>query len=393
MGYPTPQHLLNTSWTVHRLSPLHHGKEYHDTILGNADALKTYAKRLQDLLTGDVLRGVQVGLSASSTPSDDALVKAGALTDCRWEAIPTWSHWNEERERGHFYSDDDDTTEQRQQPIALKDTLGILVTLEYENATYKAALLAGPDGYSDDRDDDDRKDSTYLPLLLTRLPNPLRQTFVSFLSVTFDTYCSILRLPSSFLCATLDSYIASLTAAGEDNQQSSGTSRLLLESVMKETQLTLAFAPSVAPALRTLDVHLPRETLATFAIDGSKITSSGTTMDEVSSPFLTSLSHYFNKHLAMKIDLTQSWGRRKNPANEHIWLSKIASGAFVLGAEGRVKLVADPERTGGSTGEDAINDHEDEARTNRLILRANENILRALVRRAVGEDLQVAHKT
>ncbi|KKA24336.1 hypothetical protein T310_1621 [Rasamsonia emersonii CBS 393.64] len=387
--HQTPQHLLSTSWTVHRLSPLHHRKEYH-SILGNEDALKTYAKRLQDLLTGDVLRGVQVGLSGTTTLSDDALVKAGALTDCRWETIPTWSYWDEER----LHSDD--PSEQRK-PIPLKETMGILVTLEYENVTYKAALLAGPDGYSaKNHGDDDRKDSTYLPLLLTRLPNPLRQTFVSFLSVTFDSYCSVLRLPSSFLCATLESYIASLAAADEDSQRSGTTSRVILEAVMKETQLTLAFAPSISPALKTLDVHLPRQTLATFAIDGSKITSSGTTVDDkVSAPFLTSLSHYFNKHLAMRLDLNQLWGQHKTkPADEHIYLSKIACGAFVLGAEGRVKFVANPEHVASmdsSAGEDGANDHEE--RTSRLILRANENILRALVRRAVGEDLQVLHQT
>lgn len=387
MVHPTPQHLLNTSWTVHRLSPLHHGKEYR-AILGNEDALKTYAKRLQDLLTGDVLRGgVQVGVSGTTTTlSDDALVKAGALTDCRWESIPTWSYWNEE---DRVQSDDDSAEEHQRRPIPLKDTMGILITLEYENVTYKAALLAGPDGYSgsrddDDDDDDDRKGSTYLPLLLTRMANPLRQTFVSFLSVTFDTYCSVLRLPSSFLCAALESYIASLVAADdEDSQRSGTTSRDILESVMKETQLTLAFAPSISPALKTLDIHLPRQTLATFAIDGSKITSSGTTVDDkVSAPFLTSLSHYFNKHLAMKLDLNQSWGSHEKPADEHIYLSKIACGAFVLGAEGRVKLVANPEHAASAGGED-------EERTTRLILQANENILRALVRRAVGEDLHV----
>jgi hypothetical protein len=387
MGYPTPRDLLNTLWAAHRLSPLHHGKESHRCILGNADALKTYATRLQDLLTGDVLRGVQVGLSASITPGDDALAKAGALMGCQWRTIPTWSYWNEKERVRLDDGDIDDAAEQQRRPIPLKDIMGILITLEYEYITYKAALLVGPDGYSDDGD---RKDSTYLPLLLTRMPNPLKQTFISFLSVTFDTYCSALRLPSSFLCDSLESYMASLAAPKNKDTQSSGSSRVILETVMKETQLTLSFGPSISPSLRTLDVLIRRETLATFIIDGSRVTSNQRMEDKVSSPFLTSLSHYFDKHLAMKIDLNQAWSRQK-PENEHLWLSKIACGAFVLGMEGRVKLIASPERK--ASGDGSTVDNDEESRMSRLILRANENILRSLVRRAVGEDLQVPKQT
>ncbi|KAL2003836.1 hypothetical protein VTN02DRAFT_2053 [Thermoascus thermophilus] len=411
---PSPNHLLNTSWTLHRLSPLHHGKEFQ-TLLDNPAALKTYSERLRDLLAGDVLRGVQIGQNIA--PSDDALAKAGALRACRWLTIPTWSYWNgsgsasaeQEDSSLQELEDPDQLFQQQQQeePIAAENALGILVILDYENVTYKAALLAGSDAYSEHDEDVGRKakgkgkgkrggQSTHLPLLMTRLPNSLRQTFISFLSTNFDTYCSLLRLPSSFLCATLEAYIAELISLGDDLPSSSTTtSRTTLQDVMKEMQLTLSFSPSISPALRSMDVNLPRESLASFVVDASRSRSNSTTkklvqdqdqdQDQPSTPFLASLSSYLDKHLAMKLDL-QDLARHGSQAhaNEHVRLTKIACGAFVLGGEGRAKLIASPGRRGTASAGDSILEEDPERRRYRLVLRANESLLRTFVRRAVG---------
>ncbi|KAL2008223.1 hypothetical protein VTN00DRAFT_8205 [Thermoascus crustaceus] len=405
MALPNPKHLLNTSWTLHRLSPLHHGKEFQ-TLLDPV-ALKAYSERLRDLLAGDVLRGVQIGQNIA--PSDDALAKAGALRACRWLTIPTWSYWNESESASAEQEDslleeleDPDRLFQQQQqdPIAAENALGILVVLDYENVTYKAALLAGPDGYSYHDEDVGRKEkgkkgkrgeSTYLPLLMTRLPNSLRQTFISFLSTNFDTYCSLLRLPSNFLCATLEAYIAELISLGDDLQSSTTTSRTILQDVMKEMQLTLSFSPSIAPALRSMDVNLPRESLASFVIDVSKSKSSRTKKlvqdeDQPSTPFLVSLSSYLDKHLAMKLNL-QDLAHRESQANanEHVRLTKVACGAFVLGGEGRAKLIANPGRRGAASADDSVFDDDPDRRRDRLVLRASESLLRTLIRRAVGQ--------
>ncbi|KAL2222657.1 kinetochore complex Sim4 subunit Fta1-domain-containing protein [Thermoascus aurantiacus ATCC 26904] len=404
MALSTPKHLLNTSWTLHRLSPLHHGKEF-PTLLGDPTALRTYAERLRDLLAGDVLRGVQIG--ANTAPSDDALAKAGALRACRWETIPTWSwlYWRWRNgtgsgggEQSSLLDVEDEELEdpdrlfhqQQQESIAAENAMGILVLLEYENVTYKAALLAGPDGYRD------RGESTYLPLLMTRLPNSLRQTFISFLSTNFDTYCSQLRLPSTFLCAALEAYIAELISLPEGQSSlNNSTSRTILQDVMKEMQLTLSFSPSIAPALRSMDVNLPRESLASFVVDVSRPKTDlyGAEVqdrDQPSTPFLTSLCDYLDRHLAMKLDLNSFARRDGGPAhaaaNEHVRVTKVACGAFVLGGEGRAKLVAGPATT--APGDDSLDldslDEDPESRRDRLVLRANESLLRALVRRAVG---------
>lgn len=368
MALFSPKQLLNTSWTVHRVSPLHHAKEF-PTLLDNATALKTYADRLKEVLTGDVLRGVQVGISAAAAAYDDALLKAGPLQQCAWRVIPTWSHFREEDESLL------DDPENIQPPVPPENALGILMILEYENIIYKAALLAGPDGYHDNREG-----STYLPVLLTRLPNSLRQTLISFLATNFDTYCTVLRLPSGFLCTALETYIAGLSPTGSR----SSSLENILEEVMKETQLTLSFSSHVAPNLRTLDLNLPRATVSTFVADGRKNRGTRTSSAQQVRPFLSSLCAYIDKHLAMKLSLDDQPGN-KGPS-DYVKLTKVACGAFVLGGEGRMKLVADHGYPTPSDDSRMGDDDDLEERKNRLLLQANEEILRALVRRAVPEN-------
>lgn len=351
MVIATPSQLFNTSWTAHRLSPLHHSKD-HRVLIGNQDALKTYSQRLRDLLTGDFLRSMQVTLT--NTVADDALNKAGALVDCRWEFISTNDYLD------HNEEDDED---ENQSQIEMGSCMGIFVTLEYEHIAYRAALLTTPDGYSPESKDKRRKQSTHLPLLLTRMPTALRNTFIDFLTSSFDAYCSTLQLPPRFLCMILEATITYL-ARSEDSRQASS---VILEQVLKETQLTLSFGREIAPALKTLDVNLPRETLSTFA-RGAR--------DKTTSHFSTSLAQYMDQHLAMRVDLENS----KNGIDDvqYVWLSKVATGTFVLSTEGRFKLIdtSNPQ-----------NQEEGQTNVQRLTRSANEQILSSLVRRAIGDDM------
>ncbi|PGH23094.1 hypothetical protein AJ80_02868 [Polytolypa hystricis UAMH7299] len=377
MAQSTGEELFTTSWTLHRLSPLYHGKECQ-TLLDNPRALALYADRLRDLLRGDTLRGVQVGLD-NTLALDDAIAKAGALNACKWEALPTWSHWNEEQSL--LEDPDNDTL-----VIAPEESAGILVTLSYENATYKAALLAGPDGYHDSR-----KENTYFPLLVTRLPNPLRQTFISFLATNFDTHCSILRLPSSFLCAALENYLATLNNA-LTRRNSSVSARQVIERVVKDTQLTLTFPAPIAPALKSLDVHIRRESLTAFFTHGSTTAAIDNAENNKgpSTPFLAALSTYFDTHLAMKLNIDHFRDATTSPIGEkeYMRLTKVSCGAFVLGSEGRVKLLANPGRVMPFADSDAENEDDDnddadsDSREIRAVWRANEGLLRALVERA-----------
>ncbi|KAE8356556.1 kinetochore complex Sim4 subunit Fta1-domain-containing protein [Aspergillus coremiiformis] len=335
----TSEQMLNTSWTLHRLSPLHHEKEFH-TLLNNPDALKTYANRLRDQLTGNALASFQVSTSAST--EEDTLSRTGALKDCTWETISSLSL--QEPDTPHP-----------------ENPHGILVVLAYENITYKAALLAPSQSTAD------QKSSTYLPLLLTRFPAPLRQTFISFLSENFDTYCSALRLSSQFLCTGLASYVDALTLARDPD---SAAARTLLDDVVKEIQITVAFSAAVAPDLRSLNISIPRGSIASFLSAGGGSHQSGGSV-------LSGLFSYIQKHLAMDLDLAGS----DSPARKHVRISKVACGGFVLGAEGKIKLVAQPRRTGSADDDSAENEKR------RPVLRASEVLLHSVIRRCLfGEN-------
>ncbi|KAJ5950223.1 uncharacterized protein N7479_008636 [Penicillium vulpinum] len=344
MEHADSRQLFNTSWTIHRLSPLHHGKDC-ETLLDNQVALKTYATRLRDHLTGDIIAGTHTSISAAD---DDALSKTGALKDCLWRSISPQSLRDEA-------------------PSSSQNTKfpGILVTLEYENIVYKAALLADTESSPNQR-----TGSTSLPLLLTRFPTALRQTFLTFLSTNFDTYCSPLRLPSSFLCAGLETYVDTLRT------QQPGTSDTV-ENVIKELQLTLSFSPSIAPALRSLNVSVTRASLTDFLRDHPRQSGpkSRSLQHKLRSPFIANLTSYLETHLAMKLDLDGS--SSNEPARQHVRLSKIACAAFVLGSEGRVKLVVADD---GDEGSRVRGDQ------NELALEAGESLLRSVIRKAIIGD-------
>ncbi|KAF3491027.1 uncharacterized protein GIQ15_00544 [Arthroderma uncinatum] len=394
--------LFATSWTLHRLSPLYHGQDSAKPLLDAPECIRQYADRLRDTLTGNVLGGIVQSAvpSTSATALDDVLSKAGALQECKWTNIPTWSYWNEE----HSILEDPD----QESPLVLTSdqSAGILITLQYENTNYKAVLLAGPDGY---RHEDVRgaEGTTFLPLLVTRMPNALRQALISFLSETFDTRVSLLRLPSSFLCSALEKYLATLNrgsirANRRAGQTSTSTveSRAFIESVVKEVQLTLSFPPPVSTDLKLLDVHLPRESLSAFYAHGLGALETDNDNNNDSgeigvptAPFLTAFSKYFDHNLAMKLDMTDFAGKSTTSTGSStkgklIRLTKVSCGAFVLGSEGRIKLLANPGRAillddsdieGEGDGIDIDERHKG------LVWRANEDLLRALIARAVGE--------
>jgi hypothetical protein len=334
--------LFNTSWTLHRLSPLHHGKDF-ETLRDNPAALKAYATRLRDNLTGDVLAGLH---ASATTAEDDALSKTGSLKQCLWQSISG------------------DAQGGRSSP----SFPGILVTLDYENITYKAALLA------DTESESQREGSTFLPLLLTKFPNALRQTFISFLSANFDTYCSNLRLPPTFLCKGLETFVDELRNGRGPSGRS--VANETIEEVIKEMQVTLAFSPSIAPALRTLNVTIARSSMIDFLRDEAP-KSKRTLNQKLRSPLVKNLTAYLETHLAMQLDLDGS--SQNQVSRKHVRLSKIACAAFVLGGEGRMKLVVGAEP--------AADDESDNAQEQSSpAVHASELLLQMVVRRAIIGD-------
>lgn len=115
--------LYNTTYTLHRISPLHAFPPL------TQDALKPHAKHLTSILRGDVLRGVRV--AAADTDDAAALTRAGKLRSITFIPLTKWTHHNAE-------DDDEDTEEEEEEE---KDSKGAVISIIYENTTYTAIFL------------------------------------------------------------------------------------------------------------------------------------------------------------------------------------------------------------------------------------------------------------
>ncbi|KAI9369720.1 kinetochore complex Sim4 subunit Fta1-domain-containing protein [Aspergillus egyptiacus] len=383
-----PHHLLNTSWTSYRLSPLHHTD--HESLLTNPAALETYAARLQDHLTNSLA-------DTQWRDQDSTLSAMGPLKSCTWETITTLSFLRPQQEQ-------EDETQTR-------NPSGIMVALSYETTTYKAALLAGNTQTQTQKQKqtgtlqrrrgrsnaNSNSNSTYLPLLLTRLPKVLRESFTSFLSSTFDTYVSPLRLPSSFLCEALETYVRGLVpepGSGSSGAATAANRTGLIEDVVREMHLTLSFSEPVAPLLKALNLSIPRETFKSFlsgASSSSALPGERKKEEEeeagIGDSVLSGLEGYLRRHLALELGLDilplaseQGSGSRLSSAlaGGYVRLTRVACAGFVVTGEGRIKVVAS---TSGVDDESDNPEKEDER--NRGALRGGEALVRAVLERAV----------
>jgi hypothetical protein len=299
--------LYNTTFSLYRISPLYTGSGLP---LNNA-TLYQYGRRLRDILAGEVLRGVRVGLG----PEDNVLARAGALQAVTWKLLPEEEAWvaEDETELGN-----DDTT------ISLAVNRGMLITVTYEKMAYRAILLrARQEGKYDETMDSTREGGDgfqHFPLLLSKMPGPLRETFADYLSTTFDARVSALRLSSIYLTDRFEKYLADISI-GEDGEVLDVAERSRsLRNIIKETAVYLGFDLPDA-SLKAIDIQIAREDLPRIITKGKQIGRTGG-----DNPFLGALTTYIKAHLAL------------NMADERVRIVRIACGAFVLGGEGRVKI-------------------------------------------------------
>ncbi|KFY34137.1 hypothetical protein V494_07024, partial [Pseudogymnoascus sp. VKM F-4513 (FW-928)] len=296
MAHPAPAEqpiypLYNTTYTLHRLSPLSSLPP---------SSLPAHARALQDILTGSSLRGVRIGLDASDT----ALSRAGALKSVSMRPLRSPEGW------AAIHTTDettlpDDTDED--------GSWGVIIEIVYEKAGYTAILLRDithppPSSAADGA-------PTHLPLLLTRLPPPLRTTLLEFLTTRFDAHASPLHLSSSFLKKALGGYIDALSASGGD-----------VKNTLRDIVISLAFPPD--PNIETddggrgdlkgIDVTISRDDVSEFLEHGN--TAAGEAPEHA---FWAALGKYTSHHLALDMS---------HPATEVV---KIACGAFVVAKEGR----------------------------------------------------------
>ncbi|KAF1838962.1 hypothetical protein BDW02DRAFT_564564 [Decorospora gaudefroyi] len=287
-----PYPLYNTTYTLYRLSPLHHGEM---PLLADASrsSLGTHALRLKEQLKGDSVRGVQVDFAAAQDTA-----RLGPLDECRWKLLGDEDAWID----GHL-------TQSPRLPVSppspLSSIRGLHITLAYERQAYSALLLrdpavtAPPHGF------------TSLPLLLVKMPGPIREVFLNYLRTAFDAHVGPLRLPSSFIASGLETYLDHLATR---------TSTHSIQDVIRQLHIQLAFPPTTS-LLKHLDVTIAAADVAGFVDRGRLMQNTH------SKPFTAALSAYLAHHLALDL------------SHPKVVISRVSCNSFNLGTD-RLKLVA-----------------------------------------------------
>jgi hypothetical protein len=308
-----PYPLYNTTFTLHRLSPLYVG---HDVSLNNT-ALLPYAMGFRDIIVGEVLRGVRVGLGSD----EDVLARVGALQTVAWKVLVDDDSWD--------YAAGLDES-QIDEAMELGPARGIYITVAYERATYVAILLRSKDTPRGG----EQAGFQRFPLLLTRMPSSLRDTLTEFLQTSFDARISVLRLSQSYLPVTLESYVQSCLKGEDEEQLSPGEASDTLKKVLKDVQVVIGFdLPTGNASVKSVDIVIARDDLPQFIERGNKIQTGSMGEKEQKRPFMDALILYIHTHLAL------------NFRHDSVNILRVACGAFVLGTEGKVKLT-DPAASG-----------------------------------------------
>ncbi|RFU74330.1 siroheme synthase [Trichoderma arundinaceum] len=189
---------FNTTFSTHRVSPLYIGAQKLDQA-----RLDRLAHRLRDTLVGDVVRGVQIGLEATDTP----MGQVGPLkaVNFRWFRAT-------------------DVLGDNSGELSEEQAKGLWMEMRHENAAYVALLLPGysvsQKGPSTstaslwnmglDKPEIGEADGSqflHLPLLLLRMPQPLKAVIGEWLSTTFDCRVTKLNLGTRTLVSVLEGWI------------------------------------------------------------------------------------------------------------------------------------------------------------------------------------------
>ncbi|MCJ1402891.1 hypothetical protein MMC11_006112 [Xylographa trunciseda] len=283
---PWAHTLYHQTFTLHRLSPLHH--PIAQPLLAQ-DILLAHSRRLKDALKGDVLRGVRV------EPHKQAEFAAlSLLKSCRWLPLPSETASQVDSQESPGFG-------------------GIQIELKYDTSTYTAFLLRLVTTRHVEIPGETR-----LPLLLTRMPSTVRDVLLDYLTHTFDVRIEPLRLSSQFMGDTLDSC---LEAARPQEIHH-------FEMQVKAIQLVLGFKAPITPGLRNLVVDIRKEDVLEFLSRGKAIIR----VPKVDSgpcgrgPFMSSIRDYLQDQTALDIN------------HGLVTISRWTCGAFFLAADGKVKI-------------------------------------------------------
>lgn len=377
-----PPPFFNTTFSTYRVSPLHLGAQPL-TIA----RLEVLAQRLRDIVVGDVVRGVEVGLEGD----DMGMPRAGALelVDISWVTVASTldldleSHAAGRSPSRDLSGDAVEPSVARQGTGAEEQSIrraankrALHISLAYENTLCTALLLppVDEDGASIQpaRKSLGSENFLSLPLLLLRMPAPLRPVIIDFLSTTFDCRISPLRLGTRSLVTSLELWMETISSLDGYSSAKDVVLSLGFDVPIPETRNSEADDAKYGElGLRAIDVIISASELDRFYTVGSKLSDqagsrggskrkpgweedltkrrklAGRLYEEgwewrrdgddsdataVDQPFFEALGRYFDSHLAL------------NLFDPRLRITRIACEGFVM-SEGRVKIF--PPQGGG----------------------------------------------
>lgn len=284
--------LYDTTFSLYRVSPLYTG---NSAPLDNRQ-LSFHARQFQEILEGEVLRGVQVRTATEK----DLIFLNGPLKSVDWSVF---------HEEYIFFQDNQHATTEG-------DNRVMMLTVSFDKVVYRAIFLQHIDrnGVGAGKS---QAGFHHFPLLLLKMPTSIRKIFMEYVATEFDARLSSLVLSQKCLTNAFERYIAKLYNYDSDDASKDLGIGSNLSNIIKDTFVRIGFdLPNGSTSLRTIDVKIPREDVAQL------INSSNNT---VKLPFFEAIGAYLNTHLALDL-----W-------NPKVKIVRITCAALILDIEGKLR--------------------------------------------------------
>lgn len=196
---------------------------------------------------------------------------------------------------------------------------GVRIELIYEKVRYKylflnPSLVSAIQHHS-------------FPLLLAKSDPVHTRHVTEYMRQTFDVELSPLKLSGAFLEEALQRYLDTLL--DDPSSDSIGGDGQFVQSILGNLKITVTFSAPVSPHLKTLDLDVPAESIASLLLrrhDGG----------DASKTLWDLLAGLVESRTGLRL---QPINRREAGEEPPVMrLSKLSCAAFALGADGRLKL-------------------------------------------------------
>lgn len=357
---PSPP-FFNTTFSTHRVSPLYIGLEKL-----TPSRLEVLGRRLRDTLVGDVVRGIQIGLESTETPAG----QVGLLRSVKLRWFRANTVLGDEVGQGVDGGDTDSIWNS----LSESQKQGLWIEIRHENAAYIALLLPGvgtidnseavtwqmQPGQATSHPTSDGSHFVRLPLLLLRMPQPLKNVIGEWLSTTFDCRVSKLALGTKTIVNIWEDWIRTVgvRSKGPDFVVTLAFNAPLPDPTVDADEDSVMgddSDESLKPGLRSVEITIQPQDLRRFVRAGKGLKqrpkSTGASWendfrerrrlaggnsddgwawlsdeDTASQPFIDALARYLDHHLAL------------NVFHPSVRIVQVSCGGFVL-ASSRLKIV------------------------------------------------------